>query len=70
MSRIAVTPHSTYEPAVKATKATLAMLPMSPVTNMAEALDEQGRIIGETANPNFVKFCCEQQGYARLVEEI
>jgi hypothetical protein len=68
MKRVAITPHSDYEPAVQATKGTLAMLPMSPVVNMAEALDEQGRIVGETINPDFVRFACQQQGYAKSVE--
>jgi len=68
--KIAITPHNIEPDCVKATKATLAMLPMSPVENMSEDLDDKGRIIGETNTPGFVKFMVEQQGYAKLVEQI
>lgn len=68
--RVAIVPHSDYPSAVEATKATLASLPMSPVVNMQDGLDEHGRIIGETADPQFVKFACDRQGYAKSVEII
>jgi hypothetical protein len=70
MWKIKITPHSDLPSAVKATKNTLAMLPMSPVVNMEADLDDQGRISGETANPNFVSFACIQQGYAKRVETV
>lgn len=66
-TRVYITPHSTDPAAVEATKATLRSLPTWPLTNIEDNLDA-GRIVGETANADFLRFACERQGYACKVE--
>lgn len=61
-----ITPFSTKPNAIEGTVRTIKQIPMQNFDFLY--LDQEGRIVGLTDNPYFLKFACEKQGYAQRIE--
>ena len=67
MTTVVITPLSPHPDAIASTVRTLESLPMA---GFVHTMTRGGLIFGTATAPDFLRFACEQQGYAKSVNEV